>query len=75
MQAGHTTVVVTAPQTTTVVYTRRYGSNDHYLLLSIIISIWCCLCFSFWTLLCTLPAIYYALRVSYTYTVCIALYD
>lgn len=60
--SSQTTVVLTAPQTTTVVYERRYGSGDHFLLLSIILSIWCCVCFSWWTLCCTIPAIFFAIN-------------
>ena len=55
------TVVVTQ-QPTAVIYTRQYGSGDHYLLLSIIMSILCFVCGSWWALLCTIPAIFYAIN-------------
>ena len=47
-----------------VIYTRHYGSGDHFLLLSIILSFVCFFCGTWWALFCTIPAIFYAIHVS-----------
>ncbi|XP_003382882.1 PREDICTED: uncharacterized protein LOC100637740 [Amphimedon queenslandica] len=57
---GGQTIVITQPPTF-VVYERRFGTGDHYLLLSIIISIVCFLFCGWLTLICTIPAILFAL--------------
>lgn len=58
--SGGQTIVITQPPTF-VVYERRFGTGDHYLLLSIIISIVCFLFCGWLTLICTIPAILLAL--------------
>ena len=55
-------IVVTPP--TFVVYERRFGTGDHYLLLSILISIVCFIFCGWLTLICTIPAIFFAISVS-----------
>jgi hypothetical protein len=61
--AQTTNIVVTnqPANNTRVVYQRRYGNGDHYLVLSIIVSI-CCFIFAGWpSLICTIPAIFFAI--------------
>ena len=48
-----------------VVYQRRYGSGDHYLILSIIMSFVCFFFGTWWALVCTIPAIFMAINVSH----------
>jgi hypothetical protein len=49
-------------QPTPVAYQRRYGEGDHHLTLSIVMSFICCIFGVWWSQLCTLPAILYAIR-------------
>ena len=46
-----------------MVYQRRYGSGDHYLILSIIMSFVCFFFGTWWALACTIPAIFMAINV------------
>ena len=57
-----TTVVVTQPAP--VVYVKRYGSGDHFLVLSIVLSFISFFCGTWVALFCTIPAIFVALSVS-----------
>ena len=50
------------PTATTTVVQRPTG--DHYMTLSIVLTVICLMCGGWWSLLCTIPAIIFALAVS-----------
>ena len=56
--------IVTQPRPPTIVYERQYGAGDHYLLLSVILSFLCFFCGTWWALICTVTAIFFAISVS-----------
>lgn len=60
---SHNVVVVQQPAPT-VITTSVRPTGDHYMTLSIVMTILCAFCFSWYALLCTLPAIIFATNVS-----------
>lgn len=56
---------------TTATFSGRYGSSDHYLVVTIIVMSVCCLFGSIFTLLCTIPALLSALEVMIREFVCV----
>ena len=62
-QTGQVVVVSQQPTATTTTFYRGFRSTDHYLTLSIVVLIFCCLFGSVFTLFCTIPAIMSAMQV------------
>ena len=58
-------VITIQPPPTIIVYERKYGTGDHFLLLSILLSFLFFFCGCWAGLICTIPAIFFALSVSY----------
>ena len=56
--------VVAQPPPTVILYQRHYGTGDHYLLLSILLTFICFFCGTWLSLMCTIPAIFFAISVS-----------
>ncbi|XP_019852116.1 PREDICTED: uncharacterized protein LOC109582009 [Amphimedon queenslandica] len=39
----------------------KYGHGGHHLVLSVLLTLLCCSCGAWWTLICTVPAIFYSI--------------
>ena len=58
-------VITIQPPPTIIVYERKYGMGDHFLLLSVLLSFLFFFCGCWLALFCTIPAIFFAISVSY----------
>ena len=57
-------VIMNQPTPTAIVYEHHYGTGDRYLILSVVLSFISFFSCTWWHLLCTIPAIFFSLRVS-----------
>ena len=58
-------IITIQPPPATIVYNRKYGMRDHFLFLSILLSFMFFFCGCWSAQVCTIPAIFFALSVSY----------
>lgn len=58
---NHAVIVTTQPTAAPVVY-HSYGTNDHFLILSIVMTFLCFICGTWCALFCTVPAIIFAIN-------------
>ena len=64
IQESSTNVVVVQQQPSTVYTTTVRPVGDNFLTLAVVLTILCCLCGTWYSLLCTIPAIIFAVNVS-----------
>ena len=64
-----TEVVITQQPTAVVSGSRNGDASDNFFILSIVLSVLCCVCGSWVALCCTIPAIFYAANVSANFDV------